>query len=254
MNRYVWTIIFLALFLFAPPVHAEADSDGDGLTDEEERKIYYTDPFSADTDGDTFFDGEEVRTGNSPLAPKKKMYEVDTDRDKLNDLLEVAFKTDLNYVDSDLDGESDYEEVMRAKNPTSSSINAKFTRRVETDLTTQVTRYIVDEKLIFTVPISSGNPWTPTPRGTFRVLYKVPIMRYRGADYDLPGVKWNLAFTYRGHFLHTAYWHNNFGKKTNSHGCINMREQDAALLYKYIDVGTEVRVVGQTPWNGWVKK
>ncbi len=241
-------------FLLALPAYAAIDTDSDGLSDEEELKIYYTDPNNADTDGDGFLDGEEIRDGFSPLAPLKKLYEVDTDRDKLNDLLELSFGTNLNFVDTDRDAESDYEEIMHGRNPTSSSIQAVLTRRVETDLTTQMLRYIVDEKLIFNMPISSGNPWTPTPRGTFKVLYKVPIMRYRGADYDLPGVKWNMAFTYRGHFLHTAYWHNNFGKKTNSHGCINMREVDAALLYKYLDVGTEVRVVGQTPWNGWVKK
>ena len=214
--------------------------------------LYYTDPMQKDTDGDGFSDGEEIRDGFSPLAKDKKLYEVDTDKDKLNDLLELSFGTNLNFVDTDRDAESDYEEVMHGRNPTSSSLQAVLTRRVETDLTTQMLRYIVDEKLIFNMPISSGNPWTPTPTGTFKILYKVPIMRYRGPGYDLPGVTLNMAFTNRGHFLHTAYWHNNFGKKTNSHGCINMRKADAALLYAYLDVGTEVRVVGKTPKNGKV--
>lgn len=42
------------------------DSDGDGLTDDEEREIG-TDPFDPDTDGDGVPDGVEVWTGTDPL-------------------------------------------------------------------------------------------------------------------------------------------------------------------------------------------
>jgi hypothetical protein len=45
------------------------DSDGDGLTDEEERRLG-TDPFNADTDGDGYPDGLEVALGSNPLDPK----------------------------------------------------------------------------------------------------------------------------------------------------------------------------------------
>jgi YD repeat-containing protein len=44
------------------------DSDGDGLTDEEERRIG-TDPFNPDTDGDGYPDGLEVALGSNPLDP-----------------------------------------------------------------------------------------------------------------------------------------------------------------------------------------
>ena len=46
------------------------DSDGDGLSDQEE-KIYHTDPFNPDTDGDGYLDGEEVLHGHDPLNPNK---------------------------------------------------------------------------------------------------------------------------------------------------------------------------------------
>jgi YD repeat-containing protein len=45
---------------------ARLDSDGDGLTDEEERALG-TDPFNADTDGDGYPDGLEVALGSNPL-------------------------------------------------------------------------------------------------------------------------------------------------------------------------------------------
>jgi len=45
-----------------------ADSDKDGLTDTEEKKLG-TDPNKADTDGDGFMDGQEVKKGCNPLKP-----------------------------------------------------------------------------------------------------------------------------------------------------------------------------------------
>lgn len=47
------------------------DTDGDGLTDREEIMIYKTDPLKADTDGDGYSDGAEVKGGYNPLGPGK---------------------------------------------------------------------------------------------------------------------------------------------------------------------------------------
>lgn len=47
------------------------DTDIDGLSDYEEVKIYGTDPLLADTDGDTYTDGDEVRNGYNPLGAGK---------------------------------------------------------------------------------------------------------------------------------------------------------------------------------------
>ena len=44
------------------------DADQDGLTNEEEQ-LYGTDPQKADTDGDSYSDGAEVRSGYDPLKP-----------------------------------------------------------------------------------------------------------------------------------------------------------------------------------------
>ena len=45
------------------------DSDSDGLTDVEENTIYRSNPYSPDTDGDKFLDGNEVFHLYSPIAP-----------------------------------------------------------------------------------------------------------------------------------------------------------------------------------------
>lgn len=44
------------------------DSDNDGLFDREEVKVYGTDPLKADTDGDSYSDGVEVKGGFNPLG------------------------------------------------------------------------------------------------------------------------------------------------------------------------------------------
>lgn len=47
------------------------DSDSDGLNDYEEVKVYMTDPNNSDTDGDGMSDGKEVKRGRNPLGPGK---------------------------------------------------------------------------------------------------------------------------------------------------------------------------------------
>jgi hypothetical protein len=47
------------------------DSDFDGLSDYEEVKIYQTNPLSADSDGDGYLDGAEVKSGYNPNGAGK---------------------------------------------------------------------------------------------------------------------------------------------------------------------------------------
>jgi len=47
----------------------DADTDNDTLTDYEEIEVYNTDPLKDDTDGDTLKDGDEIALGLDPLNP-----------------------------------------------------------------------------------------------------------------------------------------------------------------------------------------
>ncbi|MBQ4536058.1 MAG: cellulose binding domain-containing protein, partial [Lachnospiraceae bacterium] len=62
------------------------DSDGDDLTDYEELKVHYTDPFVEDTDEDGLNDGDEVLLGFDPLVQ-------DTDGDGIWDAEEKVYQT-----------------------------------------------------------------------------------------------------------------------------------------------------------------
>lgn len=87
-----------------------ADTDGDGLSDGAEVKTYSTHPLRPDTDGDGLKDGEEVNTHRT--NPTKS----DTDGDGLTDGDEVTkHNTDPLKADTDRDDLSDGDEIMRHK-------------------------------------------------------------------------------------------------------------------------------------------
>ncbi|MFT5189560.1 MAG: hypothetical protein ACI957_002590 [Verrucomicrobiales bacterium] len=68
------------------------DSDGDGLSDEDEIGTHNTDPFVADSDGDNLSDGQEIALGTDPNNE-------DTDGDRFKDGLEIERGTDPLVVD-----------------------------------------------------------------------------------------------------------------------------------------------------------
>lgn len=238
-------LIFL-VFLFFPISVFAADTDGDFLSDEEEIR-QYTDFLNPDTDGDGYDDGFEIQHGYSPLVGEKMtLKNYDHDKDGLNDWQEMQFGTDLGRADSDSDGHTDITELLFGFDPLSLTATKTIDRTIIIDRTTQTVRVEVNGISLKQFPVSTGNPVTPTPSGEFVIERKVPFKLYMDVDYYYPNVKWNLQFK-KGYYLHTAYWHNDFGKRTRSHGCVNMREADAKFLYDSIDVGTKVLVTGETP-------
>ena len=253
MKKTILFYIVLVFLLLPSIVFAadEIDSDNDGMADTQEAK-YYTDLHNPDTDGDGFTDGEEVKNDYSPhVGEQKRLNEFDYDGDGLNDWLERWFKTDMGKGDSDADGVNDFEEIMKGSNPAVFGTSTVFTRKIEVDRSYQRLYYFVDGVKIVNMPVSTGNPSTPTPAGDFSVLKKKEVVWYKGTDYDFPNTKWNLEFKPH-YYLHSAYWHNDFAKRTRSHGCVNMRFDDAALLFKYIDIGVPVVVTGVTPKRYYV--
>ncbi|MDD4606971.1 MAG: hypothetical protein PHS07_01335 [Patescibacteria group bacterium] len=60
------------------------DSDGDGLFDRDEVKIYETNPLNLDTDGDGYSDGEEVKNNYNPRG-EGKLRDFEKELQKLKD-------------------------------------------------------------------------------------------------------------------------------------------------------------------------
>ncbi len=135
--------------------------------------------------------------------------------------------------------------------PTAQNVPAED-KRIEISLTEQMVRAYEKDTEVFSARISSGIPDnrlpdeelpTGTPEGRFRVYSKMPSkhmgsvaggeeVEERGG-FTLPGVPWTLFFRMPGGYaLHGTYWHNNFGLQM-SHGCVNMRNQDALWLFRW---------------------
>jgi lipoprotein-anchoring transpeptidase ErfK/SrfK len=117
-------------------------------------------------------------------------------------------------------------------------------KRIEVDLSTQTMVAYENDEVVLKTIISSGiptggeNSWE-TPRGTFYVFSKLPS-KHMGEGvltddleaYILPGVPWVSFFTKKGVGFHGTWWHNNYGM-TMSHGCINMKIEEAKWVFRW---------------------
>jgi len=145
-------------------------------------------------------------------------------------------------------------------------------KRIYVDLTNQRLYAYEGNTIIHSFLISSGK-WGQTPTGTFRIWGKNRYSKMSGGSvalhtyYYLPNVPYIMWFANdlvspaKGFSLHGTYWHDNFGHPM-SHGCVNMKTSEAALIYQWADPqttengstratkespGTLIVIYGQTP-------
>ncbi|MEW5870342.1 MAG: L,D-transpeptidase family protein [Chloroflexota bacterium] len=120
-------------------------------------------------------------------------------------------------------------------------------KRIEVNLDEQMLVAYEGERVVRRCQVSTGARGqssedglpTATPQGAFNVQVKWPS-RHMGdlaltddvEAYELPGVPWVSIFHHWGIAFHGTYWHDNFGRKM-SHGCVNMRNEDAKWLYRW---------------------
>lgn len=145
-------------------------------------------------------------------------------------------------------------------------------KRIEVDLARQHLYAYQGNQKVFDFVVSTGK-WGKTPTGVFHIWVKLKstlMTGGEGADYYwLPNVPW-VEFFYndevakgRGYSLHGTYWHRNFGHPM-SHGCVNLRIEDAAALFTWTspivtdpklwatyatadNPGTEITIYGEPP-------
>jgi len=113
-------------------------------------------------------------------------------------------------------------------------------RWIAVDISEQKLIAYQGETPVFETIVSTGKPGWRTLPGTFAVYLKYDKTRMRGPGYDTPDVPWTMF--YSGDFaIHGAYWHNNFGTPV-SHGCVNLRVEEAKALFEWAPMGTRVVV------------
>lgn len=113
-------------------------------------------------------------------------------------------------------------------------------RWIEIDLSDQTLTAWQGDVVVMRTIVSTGKWSTPTVKGDFAIYLKLDSQHMYGDDYDLPNVPWVMYF-YEDYAIHGAYWHTSFGIPV-SHGCVNMRPEEAEALYRWASVGTLVRV------------
>ncbi len=142
-------------------------------------------------------------------------------------------------------------------------------KRIEVSIAEQTLRAYQADELVLETKISSGIPNrrlsgdelpTDTPRGRFVIYAKLPSKHMGsvagGAEvednggFSLPGVPWTCFFRSPGGYaLHGTYWHNNFGLQM-SHGCVNMRNEDAKWLFRWsTPVFDPANIAGHDDWE-----
>ncbi len=153
---------------------------------------------------------------------------------------------------------------------TSSVLGTTFgPKHISVDLSKQRLYAYEGDRMIYEFSVSTGK-WFPTPTGEFRIWAKLLRTKMEGGSgndyYYLPNVPYTMFFynsevsKSRGFALHGAYWHNNFGY-IMSHGCVNIRPEDAGKLFEWAgpvsdgsvthatneNPGTQITIYGQPP-------
>ncbi|MEK7572116.1 MAG: L,D-transpeptidase [Patescibacteria group bacterium] len=143
-------------------------------------------------------------------------------------------------------------------------------KHIYVDLSKQRLYAFEGTRLVYDFPVSTGK-WNHTPTGDFRIWVWLRYTRMAGGDpaqgtyYNLPNVPYTMYYYNEstpktwGYSLHGAYWHNNFGVPM-SHGCTNMRIEDAGKIFYWTNPnaggttypttenpGTLITVYGETP-------
>jgi hypothetical protein len=112
-------------------------------------------------------------------------------------------------------------------------------RWIDVDLDAQILVAFEGEVAVYATMVSSGGKDTPTETGVYRMWMKESEADMKGLNgedpYSVATVPWTQFFSpEKGLALHTAYWHDGFGKQ-RSHGCVNLAPRDARWLYFWSD-------------------
>lgn len=156
---------------------------------------------------------------------------------------------------------------MEEITPISSEVPAEK-KRIEVELGLQTLRAYEYDQEVYSCKISSGIPTqvtnngipTATPKGDYRIYSKLPS-KHMGSvtgnpdaleasgGFSLPGVPWTCFFASNGGVaFHGTYWHNNFGLQM-SHGCVNMRNDDAKWLFRWTTPVFASEIKAHSDWE-----
>lgn len=250
-NCMIWKNIFLTAFIFfasagVAMANGLPDADRDGVPDQDELFVYYTDPNNADTDGDGFSDFVEINSGFSPHNPEPvKLIDSDVDKDGLSEAWEIKFRSNPLVADTDGDGLKDGEEVDKGFDPLKKG-GARLAVSLRINLQSQTLDYLLNGYIWKSFAVSSGKASMPTPKGDFKVMNKIEKAWSR--TYKLWMPYW-LGLNSPGIGIHELpIWPSGYREGENhlgapvSHGCIRLGVGAASYVYQRVSSGTPVLI------------
>ncbi|MEJ5197990.1 MAG: L,D-transpeptidase family protein, partial [Anaerolineae bacterium] len=104
-------------------------------------------------------------------------------------------------------------------------------RWVGVNLSEQTAVAYEGDRPVYAMLAATGLPGTPTVQGIFRTWLRLETGVMAGPGYYIEDVTWTCYF-YSGYGLHTAYWHDAFGRP-RSHGCVNLSPYDAWWIFQW---------------------
>jgi lipoprotein-anchoring transpeptidase ErfK/SrfK len=170
----------------------------------------------------------------------------DKDHDGLSDEDEInIYHTDPNNPDTDSDGYNDGLEIKNGYNPLSVAAR-KLTKKIKIDLKKQKLDYFLGDFKLGAFKVSSGKWTMPTPKGTFKILNKIP--RAWSKDYGLWMPYWLGLATGKFGIHELPEWPNGTKEGENhlgtpvSHGCIRLGVGPAKTIYDWAVIGMGVEI------------
>ncbi len=158
---------------------------------------------------------------------------------------EVSVDVDVNGVDA---GNGIYGQEDRVVDFTVGDANI-----YKVDAQTHQMKVFSNDKLLRTIPITTGKEGFTTRSGTKVIIEKFESKRMNsetvgigGAEaYDIDNVQYAMRLTYSGEFIHAAPWSvASQGNANVSHGCTGMSTDQAAWLYSISKRGDVVEYTG----------
>lgn len=136
-------------------------------------------------------------------------------------------------------------------------------RHVSTvDARTHTMKVTVNDRVVKTIPVSTGRDKYPTTNGVHFVVSKEQDKLMDSATVGIPRdspdgyyehVYWSVRISNSGEFVHAAPWSvGSQGRANVSHGCVNMSTENAQWFFKLARPGDVVTVSGSPKKpNSW---
>lgn len=111
-------------------------------------------------------------------------------------------------------------------------------KHIVVNLQRQTVQAFEDNREVFFCRCSTGldGEETETPVGLYHQVWRKSVSTHMAGNtaqgYDTPGIGWSTLFVGSGVAFHATFWHNAYGSK-RSHGCVNVRPEDAKWLWRW---------------------